>query len=255
MRGVFLPLLLLSSFASAQKPSDWRKAGTAPAVFAKNVDGALLKIKNAHCKARYSIEAHPLGKGGANSELMIRDNKTFRIKTVRVDRTASNPIVTYTLIGNKGRVYALEGQVGYKELKAGADPGFLKPSNSYLKAWAEGFPRIAFQGFVTGKGPFQGLVNELLKPSSGYTVSVDKRVMQGGGRSIPQARILAVRKPAVAKKLGTSTIEIIVDTDLWLPLQIRVREEKSKKVNGFYEWTGAWNGPARFDDVNFKLPK
>jgi hypothetical protein len=249
-----LSLVGLAALASAQKPSDWRRSSLSPLEFGKKIDHALFNIKDALGEAGYNCQYFDGSVGNAVFKNRIRDRKTFRVEFVKVAEKSSDPFSSQTVIAKNGKICLLSPATGFKPLAAGKNPGFIPANMNMLAAWPKHFQQAMFQSYITGTGSFSQFVTSLTSPGSGYKVRMDTRTMQGGGRSIAQTRLFAERTPAAAKKYGKATIEIVVASSVWLPLQVRVHQTNLKGKNAFYEWESRWRGPYRFDDKWFALP-
>jgi hypothetical protein len=245
---------VLPAFVLAQKPSDWRKSTLAPLDFAKRVDGGLLNLKGALGEAVLTARFFDGAQGRAKLVNRIRDRKTFRVEFVRIDSKASDPFLGQVMVGKAGRVHLVTSTIGPKLLPAGANPKFQPANLSVVQAYPQHFTQLMFEPYVTGKSRYLPFVQALLKGDGGYSVKMESRTMQGGGVTIPQVRLFATRTPAAAKKLGGSTIEIVTDTTMWLPLQIRVTQTDLRGRNARYDWVSLWKGPYRFEDKWFKTP-
>jgi hypothetical protein len=250
-----LPLCVLAGISAAQKPSDWRPSAVKPADFAKKVDTALLNLKNALGQASYRCRFFDGSIGQSDLTNRIRDRKTLRVEFIKVANNNKDPFSNQTIIGKNGKYTLLSPATGFKPLAAGADPKLFDSSAGALQYWPWHFQQAMFQSFVTGQGAISRLVAALTKPSSGYKIRMDSRTMQGNGKSIPQVRIFASRIPTLAKKKGTETIEIVADTIMWLPLQVRVDQKDLKGRNAWFEWVTLWKGPVKFEERWFTTPK
>lgn len=226
-----------------------------PAAFAKQMDQAILNVKGAYGEATY--EALSFNKDMAKASLYyrIRDRKTFRLDMVALALSKKDPFSSQSLVGNNGKVGLISGITGFKPLVAGANPKLVPTNISPVAAWPKHFQQVMFQSYVTGKGGLGPFVQGLTKGEGGYSVSMESRVMIGGGRTIPQVRLFAKRTAAAAKKLGPSTIEIIAASNMWLPLQVRIIENNLKGQRRAFDWTCLWRGPVRHDNQWFILPK
>jgi len=249
---VVLPLLAVTSAVYAQKSGDWKPSAVKPITMAKNLDSHLFSLKNALGRCYYRSEMVN-GKGSAILEMKIRNKSMFRIDMVRNDPKSENPFESQLLIGNKGQLYLLSKSLGLKKLAMGVDPGFGS-SQGLVKAWPLHMQQLAFLPYITGKGIYTPLIQGLLRGEGGYSIRMDERSLQAQGHNYPQLRIFASRPPAVAKKLGQSSIEIVVDAITWLPLQIRVIERHPNQPQSLVEWTTSWKGPEYYDDKIFGTP-
>ena len=247
-------LVCLAVVCVAQKPSDWRRSKESALAVASKMDAALFGVKNAEAKG-FFVCSYEGNRGQALIDQKIRDRKNFRLSLIRIDHSIKNPFSNPQLIANKGEVYYFSAVTGAKKLPVGKDPNILTGSGDLISRWPKNFVQVILQSFVTGKGAGAQLVKELMSPKSGYDVTVETRTMQSGERKFPQARIIAVRKPSLAKKLGKSQFEIVVDKTMWLPLQVRVVETKPKVGTSTFEWTTAWKGGVAFDSKTFVVPK
>ena len=173
------------------------------------MDQALLNIKGAYGEATYEALFFDRSMAKASLFYRVQDRKNFRVDMVAIANSKKDPFSSQSFVGNNGKVGLISGITGFKPLVAGADPKIVPTNISPVVAWPKHFQQSIFQSYVTGKGAFGPFVQSLLKPDSGYTVTMDSRTMMGSGMTIPQIRLYAKRKPAVAKKLGESSIEII----------------------------------------------
>lgn len=246
-----LTIFTLAVVAPAQKLSDWRKSSFSPVTFGKKIDDAVFSVKNALGEAAYRCRYFDGGAGQATFVNRIRDRKTFRVEFVKVAEGAKDPFSSQTIISKNGKMHLLSPATGFRSLTPGKNPGLVPTSMSTLAAWPKHFQQAMFQSYITGSGSFAKLLTELASPGSGYQIRTDTRTVQGNGRSIPQMRILATRTPAAAKKYGKASIEIVVATSMWLPLQISVHQTNTRGKNAFFEWQSRWKGPVRFDDKWF----
>lgn len=219
------------------------------------MDQAILKVTGAYGEATY--EAISFNKDMAKASLYyrVKDRKTFRVDMVALADSKKDPFSSQSLVGNNGKVGLISGITGFKPIVAGANPKLVPTNISPVAAWPKHFQQVMFQSYVTGKGGFGPFVQALVKGDGGYSVKMESRIMMGGGRTIPQVRLFATRTPGAAKKLGTSTIEIIAASNMMLPLQVRIIEINTKGQRRAFEWTCLWRGPVRHDNKWFVLPK
>lgn len=250
----------------SQKSGDWRKSRQSPLQVAAKIDSALLKLKNAEAKGFFRCEFPTPGlakpnMGQALINQQIRDRNNFRFDMIRIADGTANPFSNPLLIGTKGSLYyfsavptASGNKSGLRKLKAGTDPGILTGQGGLIKRWPRNSVQIILQSYVTGKGGIVPFVKELLG-KSGYSVRVETRTLQAGNRQFPQIRIIATRNPAEAKRLGSSQFEIITDSLMWLPLQVRSIEYDLANRKSLYEWTPSWMGPRKFEDKVFSIPE
>jgi len=249
----------------AQKSGDWRKSNQSPLQVAAKVDSALLNLKNAEAKGFFRCEYPTPGLGSPNMgqvlvNQQIRDRNNFRFDLIRITDGTGNPLSNPLLIGTKGSLYYFSAvptvsgsKSGLRKLKAGTDPGILTGQGGLIKRWPRNFVQIILQSYVTGKGGIVPFVKELLG-KSGYSVRVETRTLQAADRQFPQIRIIATRNAAEAKRLGSSQFEIITDSLMWLPLQVRSIEYNLANRKSLYEWTPSWMGPRKFEDKVFAIP-
>lgn len=251
---LFIPFFVVPALAFPQKPSDWRKTPLAPIDFAKRVDRGLYNLKGAFGEATFTAFFFDGAQGRAKLKNRIRDRKNFRVEFVRIDPKSKDPFVGQIMIANNGKLSLVTSTVGVKSLLVGRNPGFTPANLTPVRAFPEHFTQMMFEHYVTGKSGFTPFVQGLFKGDGGFSVKMESRTMQGGGMKIPQVRLFATRSAAAAKKLGAATIEIVTDTRMWLPLQIRVNLTDLKGRNARLDWQAAWSGPYRFDDKWFKTP-
>lgn len=253
---LFVPALLFPCLTIAQvKPSDWRKTSLTPAQFAKQMDQAILNVKGAYGEATYETISFARDMGKAFLFYRVRDKKTFRVDMVAHAISKKDPFSSQSLVGNNGKVGLISGINGFRPLLLGVDPKLVPTNISPVSAWPKHFQQSIFQSYVTGKGGFGPFVQGLLKGDGGYTLKMESRTMIGGNQTVPQVRLFANRTPAAAKKLGSSSIEIIAASKMMLPLQIRVIEVNLKGQRRAFDWTCLWRGPVRHDNQWFVLPK
>lgn len=212
-------------------------------------------LKDAVGEASYTCLFFDTSMGQAQLTYRIRNNKTFRVELVRIAEGTTNPMSNQTIVGNNGKLTLVSRSAGFKPLKAGVDPKFVPTNLTPVAAWPKHFQQSMFQPYITGKGAFVPFVQSLLKGDGGFAISMESRTMMGNGRSIPQLRLFAQRTPAAARKLGQATIEIIVASNMWIPLQVRVNQTNLKGQKAMYEWSCLWRGPFRHDNKWFTLPK
>jgi hypothetical protein len=249
-----LSLVVLSACAFPQKPSDWRKTSLSPLEFANRIDKGLYSLKGALGQATFRAKFFDGGNGNGRLVNRIRDRKNFRVEFVRIDAKARDPFVGQIMVSTNGSINLVTSTVGTKPLVSGQNPGFVSTAANPVQVFPEHFTQLMFEHYVTGKSRFAPFVSSLLKGDGGYSVKMESRTMQSGGRSLPQVRLFASRTAVAAKKLGPATIEIVTDTNMWLPLQIRVNMTNLKKQNAQFDWQSMWSGPFRFDDKWFKKP-
>jgi len=250
---VLLSLVALASAVYAQKPSDWKRSAIAPGAFAKNLDTKILQLKDAYGTGQYIYDL-PIGKIEANLTMKIRNSKAFRINTLALNADLRSPFYALTVARN-GKGITLWNSTTSKvsSLQYGQDPGF-GAKNGVLNAWQTHFQQLIFQSYITGKGTFQALVADLAKPGSGFTTRIDERTLSSNGHKFPQVRLFATLSPAMAKKFGAASIEIVTDSRMWIPLQIRVIQETKQKARKLFQWTMSWEGPRKFKDSEFVVP-
>lgn len=246
--------LLMPLAASAQKPSDWRKTGMKPVDFAKRIDSAIFNLKGALGEGTFHAIMFDGGSGRAKFKNRIRDRKNYRVEFVRLDPKAKNIFSGQIVYSRNGIASLVTAGENPRPLAPGKPLGFVPNALSPVQAFPQYFQQLFFEPYVSGRSNFGPFVQGLLKGDGGYTVKMESRTMQGGGRVIPQVRLFATRTPSAAKKYGEATIEIVTDAGMFLPLQIRALMTDAKGRNARFEWQSMWSGPFRFDDKWFKVP-
>jgi hypothetical protein len=254
-RRIFLFCLLATASATglSQKSSDWVPSKTKAIDIAVRADRAILGLKDTYGEAIFNCDFKP-GKGQVTLYNRIRDRKNFRVELARVLDNVRDPLSTQSFLGYNGKYAYFSRETSYRQIPAGKDASLLVTQKGLVQAWPRQFSQLMFTTLITGKGAFTDYVKALQSPASGFQVEVDSRVMQGNNRTFKQSRILAIRTPAVAKKLGAQSIELVFDDLRGVPLQIRSTERNLKGVRSNFQWTCWWKGPMRFKDDYFKIP-
>jgi hypothetical protein len=253
-----LPAALLLVVAGApvgQKPlgpSDWRKTNMTPIDFAKSIDAGILKVKGALGEAAYSWKFFSGASGHAKFMYRIRDRKTFRIESLWFNPVREDDFKAQRMVGKDGAFSLFTSGKGSVRLASGGELGVLPPNSNPLADWPMHFHQVMFQPYVNGRGAFKEMVTELSKKNSGFTIELDRRTIQGAKGPIAHMRMMARRTKAAAAKLGPAIIEIVAETNHWLPLAVRVDVGNKKKQNAVFIWICQWRGPFKFGNEWFK---
>jgi hypothetical protein len=145
-------------------------------------------------------------------------------------------------IRSDGKRIALETERGNRRLSP-TDPLFNMSGQQLVDAWPTVFQRMIYASLVNGKGGITPYIRAIGNPNSGYTVRAEERVVKIDGRPTLQLRLISERKAALVSTLGPSTIEMIFDGTMRLPINVLVDERPPGKKPTDIHWQGSWSGP------------
>jgi hypothetical protein len=233
-----------------EKSRDWVASSMSAEELASKIGKAMMSMRDTSGKL-YTLVETPQGQGGFNHELKIKDNHTYHIDfIVPQDRPLDS-----AMVANGQYRMAHIGSKWIGPVPANAPlPGTQASPTQLAKLWGQDFTRMIFQGLTDARDPWKPVVSAWLKGAGGYSVKVEERHIPYQGHDFFDYRLLAERNPEQAKKLGKSSIEIVVDGYRYIPVTIRSVETDKKGGNWKTMWTSHYKFKQKFTAADFVAP-
>jgi hypothetical protein len=213
----------------------WQGSNAAPVAVATQVGEKIRKMKNTFGEFEITAET-PVGRGLYKGRILVRDASVYQIDYVQV---AEEPI---------GMSIVSDGQQRIQRTGTDWQPPRplaiqLPNPGDPVQVWPKRFPEMIFQGLTESRDPWKPLIEGWAKGQGEYDLNLEEKKTQHNGREFHSYRILAKRKPAAAKRLGHSELEIVVDAKYMLPTTIRsIMKEPDGK-----EWRIQWSARYGFN--------
>ncbi len=138
-------------------------------------------------------------------------------------------------------------------------PAGSKPAPAALEMvqhWPTNANREVFAGLMEKRMPFAEYMKALEDKKSGYSVKVEERKQPFEGKVVDEYMITAVRSPAAAKTLGASTIRVVMNAQLHLPVSIRAEvAPPGAPLSDSLKWDAQWVNHQKFSDQEFLFPQ
>jgi len=207
----------------------WAGTSITPQQIAADVGRAMANLKDTKGDITVAVVT-PEGTGGLNQQLKIKDNKHFDINYVEMQRQPQHCSVT---ANGKQKQEIVAGQWKPAVPLDKPLPDATESPEAQAMGWDRQFSRTMWFGLTDGKDPWKSVISEWLHGTGGYNVTAQERHTMAEGHDFVDYRIQAERTSAAAAKLGTSTIQIVIDAMHHLPTTIITN---STDLNG-----GKWN--------------
>ena len=137
-----------------------------------------------------------------------------------------------------------------------AGPKPPPPALDLVQHWPTNANREVFAGLVEQRMPFAEYIKALLDKKSGYSVKVEERKQPFEGKVVDEYMITAVRSATAAKTLGASTIRLVMNAQLHLPVSIRAQISKPGAAQSdSLKWDAQWVNHQKFEDKDFLFPQ
>jgi hypothetical protein len=190
------------------------------------------------------------GRGIYEGEFRFQQRNVFKVNWVHIQADPRNG----TLLSNgKTRQSFFDGKLGPSVDASRSFAGATTDPAQLVARFSNEFPRFLFQGATDGKDPWVPLLTAWSKGAGGYKVFIQERNITYQGRKFRNFRIKADRTVAGAKKLGKSSIEIIIDGNFFLPVTVREIREDLDKRQWVIQWAGSYNFNQKFKPDDFKM--
>ena len=191
------------------------------------------------------------GEGEYKGEISVKDATRYRIDYVVIE---GRPISATDVSDGVRRMIRYDTKWS-KPMVAGKPLPVAKRTGKELAAqWPLDFTRIAFQGITDSTDAWQPILAAWAKGAEGFKTVVEERQMIYKGQMILNYRVRAERSPELAKKLGPSTVEIVVDGKHFLPVTIRVERQDVHGKKWLAQWSARWKFQQTLDPKTFNTP-
>lgn len=233
------------------KTNQWVKTTLTASQLAKNVGSKMASLNQTHGEARLSAKT-PEGSGEINAPYDFAGEGKFRIVYLQ-----PKAMLEAGLVVGDGKVKTVLLDNKYAQPVPTQKPDVTSATlkAKLLQEWPIQFSRAMFMGTTDKWDPWLPLIQQLADPKSGYSMFIEERVMDFEGQKIKNYRLLAVRKPEVAKKAGKSEIEMVFDAHHWLPVTIRTNTTSVNGKQWNQMWTVAWEFGKKPDESLFVVTK
>jgi len=129
------------------------------------------------------------------------------------------------------------------------DVNIAKASEDYVDEWPQRFTELALVSLSDQRPVYAPLMKALQSGKGGYKTSLDKMVTTLDGVKHTMYRIVATRTEP-----DTTTIEIRVDGDRWLPITLRVNRKVKGGEEFYSRYALAWQFGQKVNADAFAVP-
>lgn len=221
----------------------WKPSKMTLATLADRLAKATSELKNTKAQLHIDVTT-PEGRAmfATPSVLLSVMNRTY----YRVDFVAIQRVPFSCSMANDGKTRHVRMDKNVKRMPASTPLAAAQnvTGDKLVRLFDVDFPRLMFQGLTEGKDAWKPILTGWSKGVDGYKAIVEERTVVYQGNKFFNYRIRADRSAAAAKKLGTSTFEIIIDGNRFLPVTVRnVRKDENGK-----SWSAIWAAMYRFNE-------
>lgn len=236
------------------KNTGWVPTKKSPLEVGSEVDSMIKGLSGVQVEISYAMT---IATGQAQGQLVekIRSPKVYDLEfpvLVNDPRHGIVPNLAHVKADGKTSITQLNDKMVSRDVSAPKPP---PAPLDLVQNWAKSANREVFAGIIDQRNPFSEYVRGLLDKKSGYSVNVKERHVPFQGKVLDQYLISAERNKQAAKTLGASTVYIIVDANIHLPVLI---EADLRKPNAMLpdslKWSAKWINHKTFPDTEFKFP-
>jgi hypothetical protein len=235
------------------KDTGWYLVGKSPVDIGNDVDTMIKGLDGVQVNIDYIMT---MATGSTSGHLVdkVRNSKVYSLQYPVVVVDPKRGVVS-ALAWVKSSGNTVTTRVDRNTVKRPLGPRPGPPSLDLVQSWPKDANREVFAGLVDQREPFSEYIKALLDKKSGYTVKVQERKQPLRGKLVDQYMIVAVRNPSAAKALGESSVFIVVDARIHLPVTIRatIKKEGAPMADSL-KWDAQWVNHQKFDDGEFQSP-
>jgi hypothetical protein len=209
--------------AQHKKGSDWVPVkGFSPLQLAKRVEDMQKSFHNVFARGVMQVRmpvAKSFGEGEVQTVGYFWTPKKFQFQYLRYTAIPSGEFV-----GDDGQGHRRKWGPDAAKGPSVASMFNISSDAQFVESWATLYPRYIFTGFVGGNTTLTRYLKALFSGVGGYKATLKQRsfIYTGTGarpRQVLQYQIFAERPKK--GKLPASTVEMIFDGGLWLPVSMR----------------------------------
>lgn len=236
-------------------PSDgkWYAIGLSPVELGNEVDGMIKSLSGVQVNVNY-VMTMATGKLDGRLVDKLRDSHVYalQIPIQHIDpKRGLMPALAWVRSTGDKVTTRVDKNIVTRPPGVKAVPQTM----DLVQNWPKNANREVFAGLVDQRQPFSEYFKALLNKKSGYTVRVAERRQPYKGKIVDQYMLSAVRNPDAAKTLGASSVFVVVDARIHLPVNIRATIKKpGARLPDSILWDAEWVNHQKFDDSEFKSP-
>lgn len=235
----------LSLAVMAQGPSDWKPSKMSAIDLGKRVEKMFKTFKNVaggvelNFKAPDATDPKGYGIGRMLMNEYFWSPTRFRIEFLTYGKMQSgewhNPTNEYIATDGK-KTMRLGSMVPAGKSAYTASQGLfdVKSDAELVEKWPTEFPRFIMSPFMKGNATVTRYLTALSSGVGGYKVKVEERQLLISSKHYKQYRVFAERR--AKGKQPASTVEMIFDDAVWLPVTIHTTYGKHYDLNWFTTW-------------------
>jgi len=229
------------------RSADWQTTTMAVTQLASEVGKAMATVKDTKGTIYVVVET-PLGRGFLNQELKIKDNKHYNINYVVLEDRPKHSMVT---ANGRQKQEQIDGKWQPAVSLAKPLPDASVPADKLASRWALDFTRTMWLGLTDSRDSWPAVVSQWLTGTGEYEITTQERHINYQGHDMVDYRIEADRKPAARPKLGSSTVQIVIDAQRHLPVTIVSDNTDSAGKNWKMTWTCHYDFQQKFGPKDF----
>ncbi len=225
----------------------WTNAPVEASALGTKVDSAMRGLRNqlVQTYTKFQVPGASGGTGEGRGGAMIATPTKFRVE-FQMPRTRQS---TNRLIGDGARrVQCIADQ--WSALPAFSAPAKAGPlTDAETRAWADEFPKRIFALYQSGSDAWKPILDAWASGKAGYTAKVEHRTRMLQGNLRPYYRVIATTAQG-----RPTTVEVIFDGTMYVPLTIRVDQKYPNGQSKWTYWTASWSGGGKHDPKSFVIP-
>lgn len=243
--AALLALTTLTS-AFAQGSADWKPSKMPAKKLGDRVERMFKTFKNTAGGAELNYTApDPTDEKGYGTGRALMNEYFWSPTKFRIEYTVygqqrpegwSGPTQEYVASDGAGKIMRLGMLVPPGKTKFSASQKHFDYATDaqLVEAWPKQFPKLLFSPFVHGNATITRYISALTKGVGGYKTRVEERRFVMSNKSFMQYRIYATR--TAKGNLPASTVEMIFDGKIWLPVTIHTTYGSTYDLN----WNTTW---------------
>lgn len=220
------------------RSTDWGPTDLSPRELAAKVDDAIAHLSSTKVGAQAVLQTTE-GRGSAMVYANIGDRAKYRIQFLTLGPIPSQD---EAVADGKQKQEKVSDKWTSAIPVAAPFPEAKESSADLANGFVRNFTRTIWLPLTDGKPIFQPVVDEWLKGTGGYNVTIQERSTPYKGYTLKSYRIQAERPPDAASKLGPGTIQITIDAIHMLPVTIFAQQGEQEGKS----WKATWTSMYRF---------
>lgn len=218
------------------EPGVWNKDAMKASELAKKMSDSMSKLSRTVVESKYDVKT-PEGVGTYNLLAQLGEPGHYKIQMLTSEKIPN----TGQIVSNGVRKFRMSmgGKGQLKPANVPFEDAKLNPKETAVD-FSKRASRMIYAGITDGSHPWAQLFSAVGDPKSGYETTVERRVTEYRGQNVASYRVVAKRKPEIAKSLGVSQIEIVIDGTRWLPVTIRAYNVDAKGGEWRTDWTAMY---------------